>query len=159
MTDSTSYPDHDQNLRAAVVDAERIITETRGTNLDPIIQVLDERLLGPDGAINETMVAHLRRDLVTSLGLSDTDVHSGQQLAAKLLCTEDDRIRAPILAAAGGGASALVPVIAATLFGAVNEPVLAIASPLAALIVVRGLGAFCEDMGHPLPFDRPGPVS
>lgn len=54
MRDPTSSLDHDQNLRAAVVGAERIITETRGTNLDPIIQALDERLFGPDGKLSTT---------------------------------------------------------------------------------------------------------
>ena len=53
-SDSTTAFDREQDLRAAVVDAARPITETRGTKLDRIIQALGELFLDSDGELNAT---------------------------------------------------------------------------------------------------------
>lgn len=154
----SAYIDRNPDLRAAVADAERLVEESRGTNLDPIIQALDRRLLDSDGEAGTPLVVHLRRDLVPSLDLAGAGGLSGRQVAARLLCGSDDRVRVPLLAAQDGGLAALVPTIAVTVFGGLRPAALEMASALAALVAVRGLGGFCADTGHPLEIDRLGPA-
>jgi hypothetical protein len=157
MGDARTYLDRHPELAAAVADAERLVTASRGTNLDPIIQALDQRLLAHDGDATPPVLVHLRRDLTTTLGLVAADVRSGQQVTAAIFCRGDDRVVVPLLAALDGGPPALVPTIAVTVFGGLRSPALSMASVLAALVTVRGLSGFCRDMGRPLGVDRLGP--
>jgi hypothetical protein len=154
----SSYLDRNPAVRSAVADAERLVAATRGTNLDPIIQALDRRLLADGDEISPPVLVHLRRDVTTALDLGSAGTASGRQLAARILCSDDDRVRVPLLAALDGGLPVLVPTIAVTVFGGMRPAALAMASALAALIAVRGLGPFCADMGRPLLVDRLGPA-
>jgi hypothetical protein len=154
----SSYLDRNPAVRAAVADAERLVAATRGTDLDPIIQALDRRLLADGDEISPPVLVHLRRDVTTALDLGSAGSASGRQLAARILCSDDDRVRVPLLAALDGGLPVLVPTIAVTVFGGMRPAALAMASALAALIAVRGLGPFCADMGRPLLVDRLGPA-
>jgi hypothetical protein len=155
---ATDLLGHTPDLGTAVADAAGLVVASGGTDLDPILRALDRRLLAQDGEGMPPLVVHLRRDLMTVLDLSTASDLSARQVAARVLCSGDDRIRVPLLAAQVGGLTALVPTIAVTLFGGLRPMALEMASPLAALVHVNGLGGCCTMLGRPLAVDRLGPA-
>lgn len=149
----------DPAAREAVTDAEGLVAQARGINLDPILDALDARLRTKTGAIDPAAIAHLQPELRVCAEACDANHASAQQLAGRLLCRMDDRSLASVAAAADRGVAALVPVIATAAFTRMTERAWALSGALAALIAVQGIGTMCRRMGRELPAERLAPAS
>ncbi len=101
MSDEAMIVESNSELRDAIADAEMLVRAS-GSNLNIIIQALDQRLLTVEGDVEEDVTSHIRPDIADALDLQRTSWVSGQQLAARILCCSDDRIRVPLLLAAPG---------------------------------------------------------
>jgi hypothetical protein len=153
VSDEATMIESSSELRVAIADAEMLVRAS-GSNLNMIIQTLDQRLLTVEGDVEQEVASHIRPDIADVLDLQRTSWVSGQQLAARILCCWDDRIRVPLLLANEEGLNALVPVLAVTVFDALKPVTLSAAGALAALVVTRGLSGFCRDMGQDVEFQQ-----
>lgn len=140
--------------RAAIADAEALLDQSRGVNLDPILDALDTRLRTGTGAIDARAIAHLRPELRGCADACDANHTSGRQLAGQLLCSMDDRSLASIAAATDRGVAGLVPAIGKAMFTRMTDRTWHLCGALAALIAVQGLGTMCGPMGRELPRER-----
>ncbi len=147
MNGNETHIDAVHDFDDAIKDAEDLVAQTHGTNLDPVTEALDRRLLTDIGTINPTVFSCLRSDPVARIDLDELSAVTGQQLAARILCGMDEHLLLSITAAAKCGVGALVPVIATSFFTRVRPQTVAASSALAALIIVRGVEPFCHDMG------------
>jgi hypothetical protein len=147
MSMHTDLIEATHDFEDAVKDAEELLEQTHGSNLDPVMEALDRRLLTETGEIDASVFSCLRSDPVARIDLEERSAATGGQLAARMLCDVDEHLLVSLTAAAACGVGALVPVIATGLFTRVRPQTMAASSALAALIVVRGIEPFCRDMG------------